>query len=126
MAFLRRRANGMYSLSFWWKGKSYIRALGTDNEAEAKQIKKDAEEQLDRIRKGKSAVASRLLADGHSILDVPFASDKTAHLIGQETADDNPLTLSELRDGYIDYLRTNGRSPAHLEGTRRSIIWMRT
>jgi hypothetical protein len=96
MAFLRRRANGMYSLSFWWKGKSYIKALGTDNEAEAKQIKKDADDQLDRIRKGRSALAAKLLADGHSIVDVLFGSDKIAHLVEQKTADDNPHTLSEL------------------------------
>ena len=58
MAFLRKRANGMYSLAFWWKGKIYIKALGTDDEQAANEIKKDAEEQLTRIRRGETALAS--------------------------------------------------------------------
>ena len=81
MAFLRKRASGNYSLSFKWKGKSYIKSLGTDDEQEAEQIKKDANEQLDRIRMGQSAVASQLLADGHSILDVLFGSAVSCVLI---------------------------------------------
>ncbi|GAG17024.1 unnamed protein product [marine sediment metagenome] len=32
MVFLRKRANGVYSLAFWWKGKTYIKALGNDDE----------------------------------------------------------------------------------------------
>lgn len=117
MGFIRKRASGQLAFVFSWKGKKHIKSLGTTNEDEAEQIRKDANEQLDRIRKGQSAVASRLLADGHDILDVLFGSDKIAHLIERKT-DDNPLTLSELRDGYIDYLRANGRTAGHLEGTR--------
>ena len=77
MAFLRKRESGNYSLSFKWKGKSYIKALGTDNEQEANQIRKDAEDQLQRIRNGQSALASKLLADGHCIIDVLFGSSRS-------------------------------------------------
>ena len=115
MAFLRLRG-GKYSLTFKWKGKTHIKALGTDNEAEAKQIKQDAEDQLARIRKGKSALASKLLADGHPILDVLFGSPKIRHLLAKP-ADDNPLALSQLRDAFIDHLRTGDRTPGHVEGT---------
>ena len=59
MASLRLR-KGRYSLVFWWKGKQHIKALGTDNLQEAEQIKKDAEEQIQRIRNGQSALASKL------------------------------------------------------------------
>ena len=38
MAFLRKRA-GRFSLVFKWKGKSQIRALGTDDEKVAKRRK---------------------------------------------------------------------------------------
>lgn len=31
-AFLRKRASGNYSLVFKWKRKSYIKALGTEDE----------------------------------------------------------------------------------------------
>ena len=48
MAFLRKRPSGNYALSFKWKGKSYIKALGTDDEQVATQIKQDADEQLAR------------------------------------------------------------------------------
>lgn len=117
MAFLRKRANGMYSLSFWWKGKTYIKALGTDDEQVANEIKKDAEEQLNRIRRGESALASKLLADGHSIVDVLFGSEKIAHLINSPS-DDNPLTLSELKTAFMDYLTATDRTAGHIEGTR--------
>ena len=117
MASLRKRTNSNYSLVFWWKGKQHIKALGTPDEQEAEQIKKDAEEQLGRIRRGKSALASKLLADGHSILDVLFGSDKIAHLVKSPT-DDNPLRLAELRDAFVDHLRTTDRTPGHIEGTQ--------
>jgi hypothetical protein len=117
MAFLRKRASGNYSLSFKWKGKSHIKALGTDDETEAKQIKQDAEEQLKRIRRGESALASKLLADGFDILDVLFGSEKIAHLI-DSPADDNPLTLSELKTAFMDHLTATGRTAGHVEGTR--------
>lgn len=95
MASLRERSNGTYSLVFWWKGKQHIKALGTNNLQEAEQIKKDAQEQIQRIRNGQSATASKLLADGHSIMDVLFGSDKIAHLV-KKKADDNPFTLSDI------------------------------
>ena len=88
----------------------------TPNEQKANQIKKDAEDQLDRVRNGRSALASKLLADGHSIVDVLFGSDEIAHLIDSPT-DDNPLTLSELRDSFVDHLRNTDRTPGHIEGT---------
>lgn len=77
----------------------------------------DAEDQLARIRKGKSALASKLLADGHPILDVLFGSPQIGHMVAKPS-DDNPLTLSELRDAFIDHLRTTDRTPGHQEGTR--------
>ncbi len=60
MAFLRKRANGMNSLSFWRKGKSYIKALASADELVANEIKKDAEEQLAREDAGDSAEATEL------------------------------------------------------------------
>ena len=104
MAFLRKRASGNYSLSFKWKGKSYIKALGTDNEQEAEQIKKDAEDQIARIRRGESALASRLLAEGFSILDVLFGCPEIASRL-TETAEGNPLPLGELLKGYLTHLK---------------------
>jgi len=117
MAFLRKRASGNYSVVFKWKGKAHIKALGTDDLDEAERIKQDAEDQLARIRSGESALASKLLADGHSIMDVLFGSEEIGHLIASP-ADDNPLTLSELRDAFIDNLKATGRTPGHIEGTR--------
>ena len=57
MAFLRVRASGNYALSRNWKGKSYIKGLGTNDLAQAEQIKQDAENQLARIRTGENALA---------------------------------------------------------------------
>ena len=94
MAFLRKRASGNYALSWKWKGKSYIKGLGTKHLAEAEQIRQDAVDQLARIRSGDSALASKLLADGHSIVDVLYDSEDIGHLIASP-AGDNPLTLSE-------------------------------
>jgi hypothetical protein len=61
MAFLRKRASGNYALAWKWKGKSYIKGLGTNDLPEAEQIKQDAVDQLARIRSGESALASKLL-----------------------------------------------------------------
>lgn len=117
MAFLRKWANGTYSLAFWWKGKTYIKALGIDDEHAANNIKQDAEEQLARIRRGESALASKLLADGHSIVEVLFGSEEIGHLIASP-ADDNPLTISQLKAAFVDALEATGRTPGHIEGTR--------
>ncbi len=116
MASLRLR-NGVYSVIYWWNGKQKIKSLGTGDEAEAKQIKQDVEDQLNRIRRGESALASKLLADGFDIQDVLFGSEKIAHLIASPT-DDNPLTLSELKTAFIDNLKATDRTPGHIEGTR--------
>lgn len=117
MAFLRKRASGNYSLSWKWKGKSYIKGLGTKDLAEAERIQQDAVDQLARIRSGESALASKLLADGHSIVDVLFGSEEIGHLIASP-ADDNPLTISQLKEAFIDNLNATGRTPGHVEGTR--------
>ena len=100
MAFLRKRAD-QFSLSFKWKGKSYIKALGTSDEKVANRIKKDAEDQLKRIRNGKSPLAAQLLADGFKITDVLFGSPEVALRIGKNSPDDNPLPLSELTQAYL-------------------------
>jgi hypothetical protein len=102
---------------FWWEGKQKIKSLNTRDEAEGTRIKGDVEEQITRIRRGESALASKLLADGHTIMDVLFGSEKIAHLI-KSPADDNPLTLSELKTAFMDYLTATGRTAGHVEGTR--------
>ena len=70
MAFLRKRESGNYSLSVKWKGKSCIKALGSDNEQEANQIKKDAEDQLQSGVRLPPAQRSAMV-----IFDRPFLSD---------------------------------------------------
>ncbi len=117
MGFIRKRANDTLAYVFMWKGKRHTKSLGTTDEEEAENLRRDADEQLARIRKGKSALASKLLADGHPILDALFGSPEIGHLLARPT-DDNPLTLSGLRDAFIDHLRSTDRTPGHLEGTR--------
>ncbi len=117
MAFLRRRASGNYALSWKWKGKSHIKGLGTEDLAEAERIKQEAVDQLARIRSGESALASKLLADGHSIVDVLFGSEEIGHLLASP-ADDNPLTISQLKEAFIDNLKATDRTPGHIDGTR--------
>ena len=63
MASLRLR-KGIYYVVFWWDGRQLIKSLRTDNKAEATRLKEDVEAQLQRIRRGESALASTLLADG--------------------------------------------------------------
>jgi integrase len=116
MASLRLR-DGIYHVVFWWEGKQKIKSLNTRDEAEGTRIKGDVEEQITRIRRGESALASKLLAEGHTIQDVLFGSAKTAHLV-KSPADDNPLTLSELKTAFIDHLTASGRTAGHIEGTR--------
>ncbi len=117
MAFLRKRASGNYALAWKWKGKAYIKGLENSDLAEAERIKQDAVDQLVRIRRGESALASKLLADGHSIVDVLFGSEAIGHLIASP-ADNNPLTISQLREAFIDNLNATGRTPGHIDGTR--------
>ena len=117
MGYIRTRANGQLAFVFSWKGKKHTKGLGTTDEQTAERIRQDANDQLDRIRKGESALASKLLADGHSIMDVLFGSEEIGHLIASPT-DDNPLTLSELKEAFIDNLKATGRTPGHIEGTR--------
>ena len=107
MAFIRKRANGMLSLTFFWKGKRCIKALGSTSENEAKKVKKDVEDQLARIRRGQSPKATRLLAQGIPIVDVIFGSPEVTTLLAS-TTDDNPLTLADLADGFLDHLKTTG------------------
>lgn len=118
MGFIRKRANGALAYVFMWKGKRHTKNLGTTDEKEAENLRRDADDQLARIRMGKSALASKLLADGHPILDVLFGSPEIGHLLAKPM-EDNPLTLSELRDAFIDHLRSTDRTPGHLEGSGR-------
>ena len=117
MGYIRARANGQLAFVFMWKGKKHTKGLGTTDEQAAEQIRQDANEQLDRIRKGESALASQLLTDGHSIMDVLFGSEEIGHLLASP-ADDNPLTLSQLKAAFVDALDATGRTPGHVEGTR--------
>ncbi|MDM8005291.1 MAG: hypothetical protein QUV05_03945, partial [Phycisphaerae bacterium] len=112
MAFIRKRANGQLSLVFWWQGKSWIKALGTTDEKEAEQTKKDAEAQLNRIRQGKSPLAARLLADGIPITDVLFGSPEVALRISKEDGNESPLPLGELIKAYLAGL-PGSVSPEH-------------
>ena len=104
MAFLRKRGK-KYSLSFKWRGTSYIKALDTSSEREAKQIKKDAEQQLNRIKNGRSPVAAKLLADGFSIVDVLFGSPEVAARLHLQP-EDSPLTIGDLFDAFLPHLKT--------------------
>ena len=81
------------------------------------RIRQDAVDQLARIRSGESALASKLLADGHSIVDVLFGSEAIGHLTASP-ADDNPLTISQLKEAFIDNLNATDRTPGHIDGTR--------
>ena len=96
MASLRKRANGNYSLVFWWKRKQHIKALGTPDEQEANQIKEDAEEQLDRIRRGKSALASKLLADASQLIELLDSLPITRGLECKHILDAQPPVCSGL------------------------------
>ena len=117
MAFLRKRTSGNYAHSWKWKGQSYIKGLGTKDLAEAEQIRQDAVGQLARIRREESALASKLLADGHSIVEVLFGSEEIGHLIASP-ADDNPLNISQLKAAFIDNRKATSRTPGHIDGTR--------
>ncbi len=80
MGYIRKRTNGQLAFVFAWKGKKHTKGLGTADQKTANQIREDANEQLTRIRSGQSALASKLLADGHSIMDVLFGSEEIGHL----------------------------------------------
>jgi len=60
------------------RSDSYIKALGTSDPNEAARTKKYAEAQLERIKRGRSPQASKLLAEGFSIVDVLFVSPEVA------------------------------------------------
>ena len=129
MAFLRKRGQ-KYSLSFKWKHRSYIRALGTTSEREARQIKKDAEAQLDRIRRGQSPAASKFLAGGFSIVDILFDSpDVAARLrLQPENKPRRPArsarTQKQSESGQCRACprRTNAESPDRITGCCRVLI----
>jgi hypothetical protein len=59
MGYVRKRANGQLAFVFSWKGTKHTKGLGTTDEGEAEAIRKEANEQLDRIRRGESALASQ-------------------------------------------------------------------
>ena len=86
MGYVRKRSNGQRAFVFSWKGTKHTKGLGTTNEQEAERIRQQANEQLDRIPRGDGAMASKLLADGHSIMDVLFASEETGRLIASPIA----------------------------------------
>ena len=105
MAPIRIRSNGKYSLVDGWKGKQYIKALGTTVEHEAKQIKQDAEKQVDRIKNERSPVAAKLLADGFSIVDVLIGSPEVTARLDLKP-EDSPLTISDLFEAFLPHLKT--------------------
>lgn len=119
MGSLRKRGT-KYSFTFKWKGRQEIRALGTTSVADSKRIKAEAEAQLDRIRRGQSPVASRLLVEGYSIIDVLFGSEKVAARLAM-TTDDNPYTVEELSEGYLTHLKTT----VNFDQQANSESWMK-
>jgi integrase len=106
MANLKKRGN-KYSVQWRWEGKQYIKPLYLEDKAEAERVRLKVEEAIAGLKRGRYPKASRLLEDGYNIRDIIFPNEKTAHLLeGEATADDgNPLTVSQLRDDYVEYLQ---------------------
>lgn len=102
MAYLRKRSGGWYSLLIYRNGKKHPKALYTTDLSEATRIKREAEEQLQRIRDGESPQAIQLLDEGFSIVDVLFGCPEIEKRLASEPQA-NPLTLRELSDAYLDY-----------------------
>ena len=92
MATIRQRGR-YFSIQFRWQRKLKIKPLRIGDRADAERIKDKVESALDGLKHGRFPTASRLLADGHDILDILFPNEKTAHLLeGNVAADDgNPL-----------------------------------
>ena len=105
MANLKKRGQ-FYSVQFWWNGKQRIKPLRLEVESDAAQIKERVESALDGLKRGRFPNASKLLDDGHDILDIIFPNEKTAHLLeGNAVADDgNPLKVSQLVEDYLKHL----------------------
>ncbi|MCH7702890.1 MAG: site-specific integrase [Planctomycetes bacterium] len=103
--------NGIYNIKLHWKAsgerkqKPYTRSLRTTDLQTAERIRRDVEDQLERINSGRSPVASKLLADGFSIIAVLFGSPEVATRLDGES-DHNPLAIGYLCDGYLAQLKT--------------------
>ncbi len=102
--------NGIYNIKLHWKAsgerkqKPYARSLRTTDLQTAERIRRDVEDQLERINSGRSPVASRLLGDGFSIIAVLFGSPEVATRLDEES-DHNPLAIGYLCDGYLAQLK---------------------
>ena len=122
MANLKKRGR-FYSVQFWWNRKQCIKPLQIENEADAEKIKQRVESALDGLKRGRFPNASRLLDDGHDILDIIFPNEKTAHLLeGQASADDgNPLKVSQLVEDYLKHLTIHAS-----DGHRRRVSLAKT
>ncbi len=105
MANLRKRGK-FYSIQFWWDGSQRIKPLHLEDEREAKRVQERVETALDGLKRGRFPRASKLLDDGHDILDIIFPNERTAHLLeGNVAADDgNPLKVSQLVEDYLKHL----------------------
>ncbi len=105
MATIRQRGR-CFSIQFRWQGKVKIKALQIEDRAEAERINTKVKDALDGLKRGRFPKASKLLDDGHDILDIIFPNEKTAHLLeGNVAADDgNPLKISQLVEDYLKHL----------------------
>ena len=105
MANLKKRGR-YFSVQFYWNGKQRIRPLQIEDRTEAERVKAKVNSALQGLRRGRFPAASRLLDDGHDILDIIFPNEKTAHLLETSVATDdgNPLRVSQLVEDYLKHL----------------------
>lgn len=108
MASLKKRGR-IFWVYFWWEGKQYAKSLQVAAKDDAERIKRRVETAIKGLKRGQFPNASKLIADGFDIRDIIFPNHKTAHLLeGGASADDgNPLTISQLRDDYKEYLQNH-------------------
>ena len=102
VAYIRKRRGGSLSILIYWDGKKHQKGLGTTDPSEAARIKREVEEQIERLRKGEAPEAMKLLNEGFSITDILFGCPE---IDKRQAADPNanPLTLRELSDAYLEH-----------------------
>ena len=91
MGYIRTRANGQLVFVFSWKGKKHTKGLGTTDEHAAQQIRQDANDQLDRIRKGENRGA-RVAARPARRLPHARGGEPLSDRIGIQTQKSSPRT----------------------------------
>ena len=81
----------------------YTKSLRTSDPSHAGRVKDDVEAQLDRISRGRSPIASMLLSEGFSIVDVLFGSPQTISRLDNDSKG-NPNSIADLFEGYLGAL----------------------